>query len=144
MTLLDAYAVVALVVDEPAAEEVEVLLRDGGCRVVTPNLAEAIDISQRVHNVPAAGVRAAIEPLLVAGVISAAVPHVPEAWRAAELRLEHYDKKTCALSMADCLLLAQAIRDDEEIATADPPLAQAARADGVGIIALPDTQGRRP
>src|SRR5262245_14701639 len=42
LTLLDAYAVVALLVAEPAGAEVKELLRAGGCRVVVVNLAEAI------------------------------------------------------------------------------------------------------
>jgi PIN domain nuclease of toxin-antitoxin system len=53
MTLLDAYAVLALLVDEPASAEVEAILDAGGARVVVVNLAEAVDVTQRVHGRPA-------------------------------------------------------------------------------------------
>jgi predicted nucleic acid-binding protein len=144
LTLLDAYALVALVGDEPAAEEVEAILRGGDARVVIVNLAEAIDVSQRVHRLAAGEVRAALEPLLLARVLSAIVSGESHAWRAAELRAKHFDKKARALSMADCFLLAHGLEDGEPIATSDPPLAAVARAVGIEVIALPDSAGKRP
>ncbi|HEV8603246.1 MAG TPA: PIN domain-containing protein [Gaiellaceae bacterium] len=144
MTFLDAYALVALIADEPAAEEVERILREGETRVVILNLAEAIDISQRVHGLPHEKIRGAIEPLLLSNALSAAVSDEPEAWLAAELRAKHFKKKTSALSMADCFLLAHALTDGGAIATTDPPLATLARAEGVDLVPLPDSSGRRP
>jgi PIN domain nuclease of toxin-antitoxin system len=144
VTFLDAYALVALVGDEAAAEEVEAILRQGEARVVVVNLAEAVDISQRVHHLSARDVRAALEPLLLGRVLSAAVSDEVQAWLAAELRIKHFDKKTRALSMADCFLLAHALADGGPIATADPPLAEVARAEGVAVVALPDSSGTRP
>lgn len=143
MTLLDAYALVAFVADEPAAEEVEGLLRAGGTRVVVANLAEAIDVSQRVHGVAGEEVRAALEPLLDESLVPV-VSEQAHAWWAADLRRRHYDRRKRALSLTDCFLLAHALEANEEIATADPPLAEAARLDGVGVVALPDRAGERP
>jgi uncharacterized protein with PIN domain len=144
VTFLDAYALVALVGDEPAAEEVQGLLREGEARVVIVNLAEAVDISQRVHDLSAEEVRRALEPLLLAGVVSAAISGEAQAWLAAELRVRHFDRKTSALSMADCFLLAHALTEGGPIATSDPPLAAVARGEGLEVVGLPDSSGKRP
>lgn len=88
MTLLDRYALVALVADEPAAQEVEELLRAGDCRVVVVNLAEAIDITTRAHGFALDDVRGALEPLLASEVLRAVSPTEAEAWQAARIRAE--------------------------------------------------------
>lgn len=144
MTFLDAYAVVALVADEPPAAEVEVILREQEARVVAINLAEAVDIAQRVHGIASQEVKAAIEPLLLSNVLAVAVSDEPQAWLAAEIRTEHYNRKTAALSMADCLLLAHGVTDGGPIATSDPVLAHTATALGIELVGLPDSSGRRP
>ncbi len=112
--------------------------------MVVANLAEAVDISQRVHGLGADDVRAALEPLLLADVVSVVISGEPDAWLAAELRARHYDRKTRSLSMADCFLLAHALTASARIATADPPLAGAARSESIGVVALPDSAGNRP
>jgi uncharacterized protein with PIN domain len=144
LSFLDAYALVALVRDEPAAQEVQDLLREGGARVVIVNLAEAVDICCRVHGDDADGVRAAIEPLLLSNTLAAAVSDQPQAWLAASIRAEHYNNKTAPLSMADCFLLAHGVTDGGPIATADPPIAATAAALEVEIVGLPDSSGNRP
>jgi len=141
VTFLDAYALVALVADEPAAGEVETILRGGEARVVIVNLAEAVDI-RRVHGLRADEIRRAIEPLLLGDALSAAVSDEPHAWLAAELRAKH--KRTSALSMADCFLLAHALTDSGAIATSDPAIAAVARAEGIDLVPLPDSSGSRP
>jgi uncharacterized protein with PIN domain len=142
VTLLDAYAIVALVADEPAADDVEALLRRGGAAITTVNLAEAVDVARRVHGLPEADVRDAVEPLL-SEVIATIEPAETAAWRAADLRNRYYERRTRPLSLADCFLIAAAGHADT-IATADPPVAQVARAERLGVVALPDTAGRRP
>jgi uncharacterized protein with PIN domain len=144
LTFLDAYALVALVVDEPAAAEVEALLREGDSVVVTANLAEAIDVAHRVHGHSVEEVRSALEPLFLARALSARASEEPDAWLAAELRGRHYDRRHRALSLADCFLLAHALVAEDRIATADPPVADVARAEGIGVVALPDSTGTRP
>jgi len=140
--LLDAYALVALLADEPAAAEVETLLRTGESAVTVVNLAEAVDVTRRVHGAPAEIVKSAIEGLLgeALTVVRQGEHH---AWRAADVRARHYDRKLRPLSLADCLLIAAAGAADR-IATADEPLAQAARGEGIEVLALPDSTGRRP
>jgi uncharacterized protein with PIN domain len=145
VTLLDAYALVALVADEPAAEDVEQLLRDGSpARVVTVNLAEAIDISDRVHEIPVGEIRESLEPLFLVRTLTGVPSGEDEAWLAAGLRAKHYDRKSCPLSLADCFLLAHALASGDDIATSDPPLAGVARTEGVSVVGLPDSAGRRP
>jgi uncharacterized protein with PIN domain len=144
VTLLDAYALVALVADEPAADQVEGILRDGDARVVVVNLAEAVDVCSRVRNLSIEEVRAAVEPLILGNVLSLAVSDEPQAWLAAEIRSEHYDRKSAALSMADCFLLAHGVTDGGPIATSDPPLASVAAVLELEVVGLPDSSGKRP
>lgn len=63
---------------------------------------------------------------------------------AGALRARHFDRTTSPLSLADCVALALAIDRRESLATADAPLADAAAAEGVQVVVLPDSHGRRP
>jgi predicted nucleic acid-binding protein len=144
LTLLDAYGLVALIADEPAAGEVERLLRSGDCRVVAVNLAEAIDVCRRVHGIPPEEVRIALEPLTLSGTLAVGASDERVAWTAAELRATHYHRADSPLSLADCFLLAHALGDGEAIATSDPALAGTARLESVRVVALPDRAGTRP
>jgi PIN domain nuclease of toxin-antitoxin system len=49
LILLDAFPVIAYLNDEPAADEVEGLLRGGSCTINSVNLAEALDNLFRVQ-----------------------------------------------------------------------------------------------
>ena len=60
----------------------------------------------------------------------------------ASLRAQHYHRTRSPLSLADCVLLAAA--SGVSLATADPPLARAARAEGIETHPLQDSRGRRP
>ncbi|MDQ2981102.1 MAG: PIN domain-containing protein [Actinomycetota bacterium] len=129
--------------DEPAAEEVESLLREGDCRIALANLAEALDVAQRRHGLPLEALRTALDPLLL-GPLAASAPSEADAWRAAELRGRYYDRNDRALSVADCFLLAQASAGGDAIATSDPPIAEVAQAEEIDVIGLPDSEGHRP
>jgi len=142
LTYLDAYALVALIADEPAAGEVETLIREHDCRVSTINLAETIDVSQRVHSVSQAEVRGILGPLFPHEVLLAS-PLEEHAWAAADIRSRYYSRKS-PLSLADCFLLAHAYIDEDGLATSDSPLAEAARGEGIQVTALPDRSDRRP
>jgi len=63
-------------------------------------------------------------------------------WRAGELRATHYDRRTSALSLADCILLATATHEDR-IATSDHAVAATARNLGLSVIPLLDSKGNR-
>jgi uncharacterized protein with PIN domain len=142
VTVLDAYAIVAFVAEEPAAADVEELLRAGGCLLTTINLAEAVDVIRRVHGVPERDLRAVTEPLLDESV-TVIRPSLAHAWRSADLRTRYYDRRSRALSLADCFLLA-AVGPNDAVATADQLVADVARAEGLAVTALADTAGQRP
>jgi predicted nucleic acid-binding protein len=142
VTLLDAYALIAFVAGEPAAEDVEVLLRTARCGVTTVNFAEAVDVTRRVHRLSEQEIRVVTEPLLEEA-IAVIRPSQAHAWRSAALRARYYDRRSSALSLADCLLLAAAGPEDV-VATSDPVVARTARAEGIGVTPLPDTAGERP
>lgn len=140
--VLDAFALVALALDEPAAGEVETLLRRGDARVSAVNFAEAIDQLGRVHGRDGGELRAAFEPVVGEAFTIDPVDGA-SAWQAAQLRRRHYRRRSSELSLADSFALAAAITAGT-LATADPPLARAARAEHVAVEALPDSSGRRP
>jgi PIN domain nuclease of toxin-antitoxin system len=142
VNLLDAYAVVAFLLEEPAAGEVEELLRNEECGITVVNLAETVDVCLRVRRLGSAELRGAIEPLL--GSEIEVVQHSEEdAWKAAEMRVQHHERRDTALSLADCFLVVAA-RPGDRIATADPALARVARSENVDVVALPDRAGNRP
>lgn len=140
--MLDAFALVALTRAEPAADEVEVLLRREDCVVTAVNLVEVLDQLGRVLQQPPERLEAELSPLLD-GVLSVVSVDRRVAWRAAELRRRHYVRRTSELSLADCVALA-AVGPADSLATADPPLARAARDEALQVVALPDSLGRRP
>jgi predicted nucleic acid-binding protein len=142
VTFLDAYALVAVAGDEPAADEVEQLLRTADPAITAINLAEAIEVLLRVYGLPDDAVSAAIAPVITAPLVVVACTE-GHAWTVAALRRRHYDRRRRPLSLADCFLLASAGPADR-IATADPVVADAARKEGIGLVPLPDTSGRRP
>jgi uncharacterized protein (DUF1786 family) len=52
VTLLDAYALIAFLAGGPATAQVRAILREGGAAVATANLAETLDVSQRLFTSP--------------------------------------------------------------------------------------------
>jgi PIN domain nuclease of toxin-antitoxin system len=142
VTLLDAYALIALVADEPAAGEVEELLRGGGCRASVVNVAETVDVSHRVHALTIDEIREVLGPLFLEQ-LALVQPDERHAWVAAELRGRYYHRDDRPLSLADCFLLAHA-GEDGAVATSDAPVAEVARSEGIAVVALPDSSGQRP
>jgi len=140
--LLDAFALIALLRGEPAADEVETILRRGGAAMSAVNLAEALDVLQRRDGVDSARLEALTGPLVGDSLALIAVDE-RTARDGADVRARRYHRTRAPLSLADCLMLAAARRADAAVATADRPLAGAARAEGVEVTALPDSRGRR-
>jgi PIN domain nuclease of toxin-antitoxin system len=131
-TLLDAYGLIALLDDEPAASEVERLLASRDVAMSTVNLAEAVQRMLRFSSITSAELRQVVGALPLS-VIPYTEAH---AWRAAELRARHYDRRERALSLADCCLVAVATPADR-IATSDPAVLRMADVEGIGTVALP-------
>ena len=142
MILLDAYALIALLADEPAANEVGPLIAGGSVAVTAPNLAEAADRLGRGYGIAVSRTRAAVESLEQAADLRLAAAEPRHAWRAAELRVKHYHRVRRPLSMGDCLLLAMT-SDHDQLATADPYVLRTASEEQIAWIALADSSGRR-
>lgn len=145
MTVLDAQAVIALLRDEPAAEDVDSILRrrDDFTSIPATSLAEVFDIVVRVGGRRVEEVSGLADTLLAAGLEVGSIDE--ETGRLAGiLRSRHWDRERRPVSMADCVVLAVGILAAEPIATADAALIGAARAEGHPVVLLPDSQGRRP
>jgi PIN domain nuclease of toxin-antitoxin system len=141
--VLDAYALVAYFRDEPAAEEVSVLLFSP-CVVSALNAAEVVDRLVRVGGHDADDVEADLALLSRHDGMRVAPVTTDVAMLAARLRVRHYHKEHAALSLADCVAAATALSMKGPMATADPSLAGLIRAEGGELHALPDTKGRLP
>lgn len=131
-TVLDAFALIAFLDDEPAAPDVEALLARGDAAISAVNLAEAADRKLRLSSVTSHELFEVVRSLPLA-VIPLAEAH---AWRAGSLRARHYQRRDSAVSLADCCLVAVATAADR-VATADPAVLRMAEAEGIGTVALP-------
>ena len=145
MTILDAYALVAFLADEPAADRVEELLRDrhDPAAVSAVNLAETVDVLVRRYGHSPEAVSARLDWLLAAPmrVIEADETSGRAAGR---IRAERYHRTEAPISLADAFALATASLLEARLATADPGLASVAIREGVEVVGLPDSGGRLP
>ncbi len=133
--LLDAFALIALLAEEPAADEVEALLRRGEAAITAVNLAEALDVLQRVEGIPRERLEALTMPLV--GERMTLVPIDERIARdAADIRARRYHRARAPVSLADCILLA-ATGESDELATADAALIRVAEAENVQVRTLP-------
>ena len=139
-TLIDASALIALLGAEPAAGEVQEMLRSGAA-MTTLNLAETIDRLKRRYGLELEHTRPVIEGLLEKSLIL--LPLGPtQAWRAGEIRAAHYHRSRCPISLADAVLVASAPAEGR-IASSDGPLLSVAEREGIATVVLPDSKGRR-
>lgn len=134
-TLLDANALVAVILGEPAEKPVLGLLREGNTAMTAANLVEVYDISIRREGLAASRVAEVVEPLFE-GPIEPIAVDAGLARRAAEIRFDHYHRATRALSLADVVLLAAA-RSGDRIASSDGDVLVVAAALGIETIELP-------
>jgi predicted nucleic acid-binding protein len=137
--LLDASALIALLGGEPAAADVQAILRDGGAGMTTLNLAESVDRLERRYGITSTRARPVIEGLLDDALML--VPLGPaEAWRAAEIRAGHYHRTRCPISLADAVLVASA-GTSRTVASADRHVLAVAASEGVAATQLPGSRG---
>lgn len=136
MILLDAYALIAFLAGGPAADRVRGILREGQASVASANLAETLDVCQRLRGLPVSRAMEVLEPLFE-GSLTVVPLEIDTARRAAEIRARHYHRASRPLSLADAVLIASA-RSGDWIATADPHALAVADAEGIDAIALPE------
>lgn len=145
MTVFDACALLAFLLDEPAAGEVEERVR-GASRdacISSVNVGEVVDKLIRVLGHSEGDVADRMDWLMAGGLLF--VPTDGDMGRlAGELRARHHRRRDSELSHADCMALSTAISLGKPLATSDPALAAAARQEGVEVLALPDSRGQRP
>jgi len=140
VTVLDAFAVIALLKGEPAAAQVQDLIEVGGCALTTVGVAEVVD-----HLVRVAGASDEDAVLDVAQLGLHAPIDLDEATaiQAALLRARHYDKRSRQVSLADCVAASAARTERTEVATSDPHLLDLCHDEGIALIVLPDSNGAR-
>lgn len=142
MSVLDAYAVLAYLRNEPCADEVSSLLRSSTL-LPAVNAVEVLDQLVRVHGHDPDDVQADLALLSHAGMHIAAVS-AEVAMLAGRLRARHYHRQRRAVSVADCVTAATALSQRRALATADPALAALVRDEGGDVNPLPDSAGRLP
>lgn len=123
--------------------QVDAILRRRGTAISAMNLAEVVDILIRRHGHEADVVRDKVDLLIAAG-LEVEPLWLRVMWLATSLRSEHYHRTRSPVSLADCMCVATAISLETDLATTDPALASVARAAGVAVIALPDSNGHLP
>lgn len=139
--ILDAYAVVAFLRGEPAAEEVEALLvGNAGASLTVVGVAEVLDRLVRLGNVDE---EAAVLDLAQLSLADPDPLEVPVAVGAGLLRARHYHRTQCAVSLADCVAAEVARASGAAVATSDPHLLDVCTTEGIAVEVLPDSQGRR-
>lgn len=138
--ILDAYAIVAYLREEAVADEVEVLLLDGGCAPTSSALAEVTDQLIRLD-----GLREEVAAAYLAGLgLESAVPlDGALAAAAGRLRARHYHRIRRSVSMADCIGAATAHSLDRPLVTFDPHLLDLCFEERIGTVVLPGSDGSR-
>jgi PIN domain nuclease of toxin-antitoxin system len=139
VTVLDAYAVLALLKGEPAAGSVRQLLEgDESASMTVLGVAEVVD-----HLVRLAGASeedAALD-LAQLGLAEPRPLDTGVAIRAGLLRARHYHRRARAVSLADCVAAEAARSAGERLASADPHLLELCAEEGIEVVALPDSRG---
>ena len=139
MIILDAYAVLALLHDEHAALRVQELIeRDEDAALTVLGVSEVLDYLVRRLGVEE---DVATLDLLELGLAGPPALDPGLAASAGRLRARDYDRRTRAISLADCVATETARRLDASLATADAALLDTCAAEGITVIALPGSRG---
>jgi len=138
VTVLDAFAVVALLRGEPAADAVRPLLDDDDAALTAFGLAEVVDHLVRVVGAPDED---AVLDIAQLGLMDAIPVDADLALDAALLRARHYHRTDRAVSLADCVAAEAARARGSDLATADPHLLDLCRDERIAVIPLADSTG---
>ncbi|MGE0878664.1 MAG: PIN domain-containing protein [Acidimicrobiia bacterium] len=139
MTVLDAFAVLALLKDEPAAAKVATLVETEPRPALTAlGVAEVLDHLVRLMGVDE---EEAVLDLAQLGLAEAHGIDGDIAGRSGRLRARHYHRRDRAISLADCVAAEVARRVSAPLATSDPHLLDTCHAEGIPYVVLPDARG---
>ena len=143
IAVFDAAALIAWFNEEPAAAEVDELLAAHGGLASCVNLVEVVDNLGRIGRIAVGHVASVVDALIGDGMV--AVPcDVAIGLRAGVIRATHYNRVTCAVSLADCVATATAEAVDGTLITSDAQLVALAEALGVAVHPIPNSRGTRP
>jgi predicted nucleic acid-binding protein len=140
VTILDAYAVIAFLRDEPAADHVRPLLESGGAALTAVGLAEVID---HVVRLLGAHEDEVVLDLAQLGLLDALPVDAAAGSAAGRLHARHYHRSKRPISMADCIAAETARRHLRPLATADPDLLQVCEEEAITVTALPGSDRSR-
>lgn len=138
MTVLDSFAVLALLKGEPAADDVRGLLRAGSCTLTALGVAEVVDHLVRILGICE---DEAVLDLAQLGLADVEPLDSMVTLRAGLLRARHYHRRSRAISLADCVAAEVARTRRDSLATSDPHLLDTCRDEGIEVIALADSSG---
>lgn len=140
MTVLDSYAVLAYLKDEPAAVEVRPLLDNDDASLTALGVAEVLD--HLVRLVGADEEEAALD-LAQLNLLDGIPVDSATGVAAGRLRARHYHRSRCAVSLADCVAAEVARSGQVALATSDPHLLAVCHDERIGAIVLPGSSGHR-
>jgi PIN domain nuclease of toxin-antitoxin system len=138
VTVLDSFAVLALLKAEPAANDVRHLIANGDATLTPLGVAEVVDHLVRLAS--ASEEEAALD-LAQLGLLDNAPVDATLGLRAGALRARHYDRRHRAVSLADCIAAETARSVDDTVATADPHLLDMCHDEGIAVHPLLDSRG---
>lgn len=136
--LLDANALLAVLVAEPAMDRVLSLIRQGNTAMTGANIAEVFDVGIRRKGLSPARMTELVEPLFD-GPIACVPVDRGLARPTGILRGTRYHRSKSRISLADAVLLAAA-QPDDKIATSDSGVLAVAADLGIGTIELPPSR----
>jgi PIN domain nuclease of toxin-antitoxin system len=140
VTVLDAYAVIAYLKAEPAAQEVRPLLDSGEGVLTAIGVAEVVDHLVRLVGTDEED--AALD-LAQLGLLDGVVVDSGLGLAAGRLRARRYHRTRSPVSMADCIAAEAARRDSAMLATSDPHLLDLCRIEDISMIVLTASDGTR-
>jgi predicted nucleic acid-binding protein len=138
VTVLDAFAVIAYLRGEPAADDVRPLLEAGDAALTAVGLAEVLDQLVRLAG---AEEDDAVLDLAQLGLLEAILVDAGTGAAAGRLRARRYHRTRCPISMADCVAAETARATGRPLATADPDLLDVCLAERIDVIPLPGSDG---
>jgi predicted nucleic acid-binding protein len=139
LSVLDAFAVIAYLREEPAAPEVQSLLGHEAA-LTAFGVGEVLDHLVRVIG---ASEEEAVLDLAQLGLLDGVDVSAGLGLAAGLLRARHYHHRRCAVSLADCVAAEVARARSDAVATADPALLDVCDAEGIKVIPLIGSGGAR-
>lgn len=140
MTVLDAYAVLALLKGEAPAADVQRIIESGDACLTALGVAEVLDHLVRIVG---ATDEDAVLDLAQLGLAEPELVDAGRSQRAGLWRANHYHRTRRAVSLADCVAAATAADTGRPLATSDPHLLDLCHDEGIPVTVLPDSTGHR-